>query len=490
MRFEKNMQNKITFVYDDRAPLNDAIKNIVGFDSYGSIVYKRLSLQARVLNMLGRFPFIEDFHIASQEDAKSLLANIEESSGNIFVHFYSSTFVKDETEFDIFLEKCRYVHETMVVNKSEPTALVFDDLQKYKTFLGNDLYVNPKNTREFSSDLAEMVPSEHQATLSTYGNFLLFFSGAFDARHFNQIQADEYTVTKVSANKEKIKCEFAYFSLIPQSMKRWFVVPFDYKETETHASYSMERIYSPDMALQWVHNAISYQEFDTFLQKIFTFVAARPDKTTPQKEVMALRDRLYISKLQKRIAELEAHPRYHLIEKHIQSIAPYYGLRSILAAYEKLYATITQKYSLENISVIGHGDLCFSNILYYKDINLMKFIDVKGALMIRDIWTDPYYDVAKLSHSVCGDYDYFNNDMFDIAISDDCGMVLNVVKRDTTEFKKLFRFYLEKAGFSYELTRLYEASLFLSMLPLHMDNPKKVLGFILNALSIMDELQS
>lgn len=484
------MQNKITFIYDDRAPLNDAIKNIVGFDSYGSIVYKRQSLQARVFKMLQKFPFVNAYHVTNQEDVKHVLAGIDEGTENIIVHFYSSTFVKDEKEFDIFLEKCRYTHEPMVVNKTEPTSFVFGDMQKYKAFLQNALYINPKNTREFSADLLEMVPSEHQATLSSYGNFLLFFSGAFDARHFNQIQADEYTVTKVSTNKEKIKSEYAYFSLIPQTMKQWFVVPFRYQETATHASYSMERIYSPDMALQWVHNAVSYQKFDTFLKKIFTFVTTRPDKTTPQKEVLQLRDRLYIAKLQKRIAELEAHQNYHLIERHVQSIAPYYGLRNILAAYETLYNQITQKYILENISVIGHGDLCFSNILYYKDINLMKFIDVKGSLMIRDIWTDPYYDVAKLSHSVCGDYDYFNNDMFDIAISDDCGMVLNVVKRDTTEFKKLFKYYLEKAGFSYELTRLYEASLFLSMLPLHMDNPKKVLGFILNALNIMDELRS
>ena len=36
--------------------------------------------------------------------------------------------------------------------------------------------------------------------------------------------------------------------------------------------------------------------------------------------------------------------------------------------------------------------------------------------------------------------------------------------------------------------RIYEVSLFLSMLPLHMDNPYKVLGFILNARKIMEEI--
>ncbi|MBC7389181.1 MAG: hypothetical protein H7329_08235, partial [Opitutaceae bacterium] len=43
-------------------------------------------------------------------------------------------------------------------------------------------------------------------------------------------------------------------------------------------------------------------------------------------------------------------------------------------------------------------------------------------------------------------------------------------------------------GYNYELVRIFEASLFLSMLPLHIDNPKKVLAFILNAINILTEI--
>ena len=39
------------------------------------------------------------------------------------------------------------------------------------------------------------------------------------------------------------------------------------------------------------------------------------------------------------------------------------------------------------------------------------------------------------------------------------------------------------------LVRVYEASLFLSMLPLHIDNPHKVFGFILNVNNILKELE-
>jgi hypothetical protein len=49
---------------------------------------------------------------------------------------------------------------------------------------------------------------------------------------------------------------------------------------------------------------------------------------------------------------------------------------------------------------------------------------------------------------------------------------------------------LERSGFDPYLVRLCEASLFISMLPLHMDRPRKVLGFAINANSILDELQA
>ena len=45
-------------------------------------------------------------------------------------------------------------------------------------------------------------------------------------------------------------------------------------------------------------------------------------------------------------------------------------------------------------------------------------------------------------------------------------------------------------GLDFVLIRLYETSLFLSMLPLHMDRPQKVFGFIMNALAIMDRLEN
>ena len=138
--------------------------------------------------------------------------------------------------------------------------------------------------------------------------------------------------------------------------------------------------------------------------------------------------------------------------------------------------------------MIGHGDPCFANTLYNKSTRTLKFIDPRGALTEEELWTDPYYDIAKLSHSVCGRYDFFNNALFDIHMSEDFKPELEI-DFDNTAYVEIFKRKLKDNGFDHLSVRIYEASLFLSMLPLHMDNPLKVLGFILNVKNLLEEIE-
>ena len=157
--------------------------------------------------------------------------------------------------------------------------------------------------------------------------------------------------------------------------------------------------------------------------------------------------------------------------------------------YFLLKDRIEKETAFPYISVIGHGDPCFANTLYSKSAQMMKFIDPKGALVEADLWTNPYYDIAKLSHSVCGSYDFFNNGLFEIRMEPDfmCQLYIDF---DKPHYVKLFRKALEENHFNYLAVRVYEVSLFLSMLPLHMDNPFKVFGFILNAEKIIKEIEN
>jgi hypothetical protein len=140
--------------------------------------------------------------------------------------------------------------------------------------------------------------------------------------------------------------------------------------------------------------------------------------------------------------------------------------------------------------VMGHGDLCFSNIFYSKTSQYLKLIDPRGAETESDLFTDPYYDVVKLSHSIQGAYDFINNDKFEIVIDGQLQPCLRIESPPAAWASDLFRRQLEKSEFDPDLVRLYEASLFISMLPLHIDRPRKVLAFVANAVAILNTLSN
>lgn len=484
--------NNMVFIYDNRNEINSSIGKIVALNSYGDIIYKRKRLKSIVQNaLLDIGANVEFMQITTEKDVKRLINILQyDDTNKVYINFFSSTVITDKEGFRVLLDKCEYVNETMVVDKENPTMIVFNAFEQYKNFLLNDNLKDPQNIASKYVNIKEIGTNKCLKNISVYTDFLKFFSGGFEARYFNSVQSDEYIVTKSSTNKKKMKAEHDYFYLLPENMKSWFVVPYNYTETDKGASYSMERIKAPDVALQWVHEAISLDDFKQLMDKIMFFIVNRSKRKIEKEKYFENMKKLYDIKVMSRFEQLKEMPEYKKLEEIVKLNTKYQSLDEIIDEYMKLYKDYVSKYKFDFIEVIGHGDLCFSNMLYYKDIELLKFIDVKGATKEEELWMDPYYDLAKLSHSICGDYDFFNYDMVDVIIDNDLSLQLRFEKRDTTKFVEIFKQKLEENGYNYKLVRLFEMSLFLSMLPLHMDNRRKVLGFLLNSIRILEELKN
>ncbi len=485
------MNSKLVFIYDNRNEINSSISKIVGLSSYGDIIYKRKRLKNIVQNILLDLGIeVEFIQITTDRDVRKLINILEYDDQNkIYVNYFSSTVITNKENFKLLLEKCEYINEMMVVNKESPTMIVFNKFEEYKSFLLNETLVEPRNIVNKYEDIKEIGIDRCLINISTYTDFLKFFSGGFEARYFNSIKSDEYIVTKSSTNKKKMKAEHDYYYLLPENMKSWFVVPYNYVEEENVAKYSMERIKAPDVALQWVHEAISVDDFKKLIDKIMFFIVQRAKRPIDKEKYFENMNKLYVKKVKERLEDLKKFEEYKSIEQIIKN-TKYNSLDKIIDEYLEIYNEEIKKNKFKYVETIGHGDLCFSNMIYYKDIELLKFIDVKGATKEEELWMDPYYDLAKLSHSICGNYDFFNYDMADIVINNDMCLELKLEKRDTTKFIEIFKQKVEENGYSYRLIRIFELSLFLSMLPLHIDNQKKVLGFILNSIKILEELKN
>lgn len=465
------MTRNVVIVYDDTRKPGREIASITGNKSFGETIYKRHTLRDRVAAAFSKIPQVAGFYdIGSGE-----VAAFRETP----VILYFSDFGIAKTEaLETIVYKAGYAHENYKITHGNRIAcVIFKDVPSFFS-------ASPVDFDKYTE-----IVSDAFTDLSDVGNFRYFITGGFDARFFNSLSGDEYTVVKTSEKKDKIKAEYTFYSLLPDDMKQWFVRPYDYREDERSASYRMQRYSMTDLAIRYVHGSISIEEFKAILRQLFYFLTHRKSEEVTGMEYEAQARRLYVSKVYERVAQLKEDPQYDDLAKLIGSLSAYSDIDEIVARYVNLYDRIRSGIVFDHVKCISHGDMCFSNILYSNPDSLLKMVDPKGAMSTEELYMDPYYDVAKLSHSICGHYDFFNSDLYEITV--DAGLRARVkVDADNRGYVELFKESLAEHGMDFVLIRLYETSLFLSMLPLHMDRPQKVFGFIMNALAIMDSLEN
>jgi hypothetical protein len=140
-----------------------------------------------------------------------------------------------------------------------------------------------------------------------------------------------------------------------------------------------------------------------------------------------------------------------------------------------------------------HGDFCFSNILYDSRSGMIKVIDPRGLNSDGKITNlgDVRYDMAKLTHSVIGLYDFIIAGAFDCKLYKSSGsqeMELSVYKDE--RIQSVQNEFLQNrfgnrlsTGNALPMTVL----LFFSMLPLHNDNHQRQIALLANGCRIYSE---
>ena len=474
------MQQILT-VYDDRELPEAAVRQITGEKSYGSVIYKRKRLSERA-GELANGPF----EVLDGEPARLISRLGSLSRGAKVLHLFSSAVVEDTHEYSLLRQKVPYVNSSYCVKAgSSIAAVVFDSVGSWEKAVSE---ASPKELKSIASGYKE-INCRAFFDISHKEGFLAYITGGFEARFFNSLDGDEFEVIKRSADKKKIRAEYEFYSLLPERMQSWFVQPYDYRENEDAASYTMERMHAPDLAIRYVHGSIDEYGFRKILKLLFRFIEIRQKREVDKDRYFKLKRELYIEKPERRIADFNATEAAKKINALITAGTRYGSVSELFEDYKSLYEKLIGSFEGEYCEVVGHGDLCFSNILYQSDAEMIRLIDPKGALTEEDLYTDPYYDIAKLSHSICGSYDFINSALYEIAVDDDMSLKL-ITDNDNGLYAGIFREFVEKAGFNMRFVRLFECSLFLSMLPLHLDRPNKVTAFILNAIEILDEVRN
>lgn len=480
---------KVVVIYDDTGRKSEVITDIIGEKGFGDVVVRRRRLEEYYQEEMEKtYSGVVWKRIHSPFEYAGLIKELEVlNAGDVkLMHCFSNYFISDGKKASLSFRKLAFIDGTYgVLDGKRAVAAMFPSVDAYIMFCKKIL--SGQKAWDLIRDMQDFFEIEGLIDIGVTGNFIQCITGNFDSRYFNSLKGNEYTIVKSSTNKQKIKAEYHFYHLLPEDMKFWFVMPFSYRETDESASYTMERLHMTDLAIKWVHGSMDEAEFEELMDKYFFFFKSRHRKKCSAAEYRKVSDALYIDKVDKRIGDLKGLPEYEKI-KMLCGVSESTDIDSLADKYFSLKKRIEERTTDPGYLVIGHGDPCFANTLYNKSTKTLKFIDPKGAVTEEQLWTEPYYDVAKLSHSVCGRYDFFNNALFDIKIDTSFSYSLQI-PFDNAKYIDIFRQKVEENGFDYLSVRIYEASLFLSMLPLHIDNPHKVFGFILNVKNILEEIE-
>ena len=133
---------------------------------------------------------------------------------------------------------------------------------------------------------------------------------------------------------------------------------------------------------------------------------------------------------------------------------------------------------------VMHGDFCFSNILYDVRSRRIKTIDPRGITPDGAItlYGDVRYDIAKLSHSIIGMYDWIVAGYFNVDIQDKDIRFEVDMRPIHQEIQKLFIVAVDQHfNISFVELLAMQIQLFLSMLPMHSDDSSRQDALFANA---------
>ena len=261
--------------------------------------------------------------------------------------------------------------------------------------------------------------------------------GLRNSRSFNRVEIWEDSVVKKSGMRTKIISELNWYRSLPVEIvtRTPRILDFDLYG-EGGASYTMQRVLDPTLRELYL-----FLNRDTELwTKIFTECFDTHKKMGQYRSDSSSKEAL-LKKTRSRAEETG-----HIGSQEVQNF---------------LWELSVEAEKFETYSCLVHGDLCFSNLMWDTSSSRITMLDPRG-----EIFYSPYYDIAKLRHSIYG-YDFIDAELYTVS------PVWTRLFDDGTEHIRELYFKMERERFSSEEIRyldLLTASLFLSMIPLHSHN--------------------
>lgn len=298
-------------------------------------------------------------------------------------------------------------------------------------------------------------------------------------RAFNDLSISPRVVSKRSENAAKMRAEHQWFLNIPQELRLYTPQILGYYQDQNSAGYDMEYLYMSALNELAVFGTLPGVVWKKIISSCYEFIHAMRGYSGPSCMADSV-NCFYRDKTFQRLDELRDSGIIDITSPNILNGLKLPSIEQI--AHASLNAIPPAK---AGDIVISHGDFCFSNILYDFRVQSVRVIDPRGTLNDRDcsVYGDTRYDVAKLCHSLIGQYDYIISERYRLK---NTGNIYDFdIETDDALSSIGENFFSEtETRYSEEEIIPIVLNLFITMLPLHADSALRQKALTANALRL------
>lgn len=326
-----------------------------------------------------------------------------------------------------------------------------------------------------------------------FGHLPLYFRSKKDLlvkRVFNELIYEDHLLIKRSADTAKMRAEAHWFENLPDALKLHAPRYLGRMERGYLAGYGLEYLYAPILSDLAAFGALPLASWLEIIQACFEFVdkchSIRPPPGAPEASPSFASQFFEDLIVRKTWTRLETYCRK-------SGISPDTAITLNDVSHPPLNEVVSDL--IRNISPttpdhvrFWHGDLFFGNMFYDFTAQRVLCVDPRGQLASGQLclWGDLRYDLAKLAHSIIGQYDKLLLGRSRLEESGPFNWHLSVDEQPQQKnIEEIFsRFISESCGIEInELLRI-TALLFFSMLSLHNDHPQLQRHFLATGLRL------
>ncbi|MGF1697582.1 aminoglycoside phosphotransferase family protein [Vibrio lamellibrachiae] len=297
-------------------------------------------------------------------------------------------------------------------------------------------------------------------------------------RAFNELTITSKWIEKSSVKNNKIAAEANWFAHLPFALRGNIPQYLGCQDEQGKISYRLEYLHLTALNELFVFSKLPSHIWTQILASCVEFLVLCKEHKAPPSKLANSLDVLFSKKTEQRLAEYCKTHQLTLTQEWSFNSSEKISLEAVLNDSQKHLPT------QEEANTVLHGDFCFSNVLYDFRAVKIKVIDPRGMTPEgrKTIYGDLRYDIAKLSHSVLGLYDWIIAGYYQVEIRAD-SITLDIAEEGRYRETQQSFIQLVEDEFKLSAQNLYamQIQLFLSMLPLHADDPQRQQALFANA---------